>query len=287
MGKTKVFLALGEHDLRGRPANVSFFRDTISPILDQIDKDGTRGIIVHEVIVGPRLRSKDIPKFLAKSPADRVRAVARLDERVNRLARGVRSHFEVTLDIGEPDNWFGEWGFEQSLLSINKRTPGRIRSAIEPQATCLLLTVELSHYLLHHWVEDIVDFEGLKNMAKARMFSVVTNLFLRDCALTKCILDLAAEDPQRAIIVPRGYSHIGIYERLDLYHSDIFEISLTMDNSKITRLTQYSMDLSRRLHLSGIIGEGPNKADFDRLAEDAVIRAFREDSLLWLSILRS
>ncbi len=50
MRKTEVFLVFGKHAnaRTGSPGNQAFFRNAITPILEDIERLGKKGVIIHE-----------------------------------------------------------------------------------------------------------------------------------------------------------------------------------------------------------------------------------------------
>ncbi len=209
MKRTPLLLAFGEHGGYSRgmhfPPDKDFFRGMVGPFIERHVRSGGKAVIVHEYNIG--LSLDGVPRGalpgIISAHEDKIRW-----ELKQTLSRGL----EMTRSM----DWF-DWGFMDDVLQINKERPEAIVSVIEPLGvdTVWLMWQQSSLSRTRTVAES---YERALELEIELLKHSVRICIGRDKRLFSYIEKLRQEMPGRAIIVPRGYAHLGMaayFEHLD------------------------------------------------------------------------
>lgn len=193
------------------------------PFLEEHVASGRGATIIHEYNVVRHLDNEYVNQNLEDDLSQNERSAnLLLDESVNKGKR-----FD-----GIDYTWF-DWGFLDAILKLNGSSPGAIRSMIEPlrASTVRLLWEEI---LLEHRMPSIYPTKEAIEVEKRIIEAKVKVCYERDMRVLSLAKQLRAENPGRAIAIPRGYAHLGMAPFFD--HAE-FDITLAARHSGSPRFT--------------------------------------------------
>jgi len=208
--KTPVLLAFGKH---GRQGDKRFFRENVGSFIDKrIIKEQREGAIIYELLLYPRVPSAPQTPEQMKYALERKGNYRRkFESELEDLETRINEDWMETRDRGNPFMKRSlNWGFENQVMGINLHSPGKITHKIEPQRADVayadwVMTLDADKLILPGYdhsrmVEDLVDF-----IPKLIEYQV-----LRGKHVKSLVDKLREENPERAIIIPRGTAHKGM-----------------------------------------------------------------------------
>lgn len=239
--KTPVLFAFGHHPWGALHGDTRFFRRSVVPFAKNQLNQGRRVAIIAEMTTYLSRYDKDYYSHKLEqkglNPEQAMRAWAAVQEIV-------MQHNILRTDpvIHKP------WGFEKAVVKLNQNGAG-IELTVEPN---LISTV----YLLH--VPALLNPPDIKQLRhksySEQLDEMVTYLrawiaahVSRDRNVAQKANDLASEDPDRAIIIPRGYGHRGMVCLFDetRYSITIKERSFPMDFIYDAMALSYTKELNQ------------------------------------------
>lgn len=237
-----MLLAFGAHGSQFMPGEKKFFRGAVVPFIEGITKSGGKAALIYEGVLPmditnlslnpPLSEIKNTLDFLQKM---RTAIMAKIKRSVSCAETTIRCTLENTVDRGLFVSDFGpqsperrqlngifpvEWGFEDGVTKINQGRPGIVRFLHEPQdAEALYLG------MIYGLLERIISTRGEKDALQFMVQYVRSGLeqmLLRDRAVVSLAEKLAGEDPERSIVIPRGYFHESM---AILFNQAMFDLS--------------------------------------------------------------
>lgn len=208
VGRTPLLLAFGEHPAEcggiRYGADKRFFKSAVVPFLEEhVERRGEKAAIIYEFNMGFDLQGYD-----RLNPAH-IQAVQTM---VAQTGKGMGDSVSPSLDagseIGANAYWF-DWGFLDKVMAINSITPGRVRNIVEPLAADTAWTM-WDQSLAADAMRNAGSFEERVEIEKE-----VIKYSARTCAgRSRRVADLVrrirGQEPQMAIVIPRGYAHSGM-----------------------------------------------------------------------------
>lgn len=221
--KTPVYFAFGQHHAGIIDSDKKFFRKTIASYIDQLAEDQPAVVIAEHSQIALSLKSeldqriskrylidlRDVDKVLHRKHGQaKKRAKARLIKTIQEDEALMNELYQQTIEQG---NEFvsildREWGYESVVQSVNQKQPGRIKVVCEPQQLeVLLLRIEKSD--LDEKVHRSEEGQLCQTIHEQYLLKTIEYHLKRDQAVYQLTEQLAAENPERAIIIPRGAGH--------------------------------------------------------------------------------
>lgn len=235
MTRTKVLLALGSHDntignARMR-ADTKFFRKAVQPVLLDTFLRRKKAAIVFEGVFFQDAGnpSTDDLETYRKGELSELEPKLKAAEREMKYSEeSVGKIWTERLDNGKPLLYRVCWGFERTMMLINRLRPGTIRSFPEPQVVEAVWEHNLEE-MLRGKIKTASQAEAVDIMVEA-LKAHSRSIILRDTAIYGLAKKLRGEDPSRLIIIPRGSAHRGITA---LFPESEYELDVVCDNSVI------------------------------------------------------
>jgi hypothetical protein len=233
MTRTKVLLAFGLHAEPGMfGADRRFFSKAVSRFFNKKIRKRGAALIMESFDMGEDLQLEGIRKLRSASRT--------AWEAVNEEFRHMQEKLEETsrkfFENGEmPPELAGAsaWGFEELLLSSNRVRPGTVkyfaeRASLKPFEAQWDSRILKEDFCARNWQGrqslDIM-IEYIKKMAEM--------IVGRDKAVFNLARRLVWQDPQRAIIMPRGFRHHGMQLLFDKKDYDV-TVEMGQDPSDMT-----------------------------------------------------
>lgn len=228
MQKTRVILAFGNHGgaVEGKryEPNREFFRGAIVPVIEEIANSGKKAVVIDEQCPVNSFAQFGLNLFqMRKGMASRT-----VIEGVLRYATAMANNaYSETRDRGIwPDGEIEFGGYEPEMLRVNFKNPGQIRTVIEPQD----VDAVISGMLMMKHMDTLFDF-GSKILIINLMLlmkEIAKHMFIRDKLVVGLAEQLAAEDPERMILIPRGTKHRVM---AGLFDSSRFELDVKAERA--------------------------------------------------------
>jgi hypothetical protein len=239
MAKTKLLLAFGAHGNLKSAGERGFFRDTIVPFLDEhVVREKKKAALIYETVL-------EIPMRYDTTQPEPFRTISALDtlkEKRESILKGldtllahasgkIAALFSNSFDKGitpyafATESWelafLGSlelWGFAQDAIRLNGAMPDSIRFFLEPQNSEVVYLGENQKFLIRllqqgklRDLELMTEYMGLG----------IREMLLRDSGVVALADKLAAENPDGAIIIPRGVAHAPIEHFFDKDRYDV------------------------------------------------------------------
>ncbi|MDP3765189.1 MAG: hypothetical protein Q8R04_01640 [Nanoarchaeota archaeon] len=234
MEKTKLLLVFGRHGNEGTKAS-RFFRAKIVPFLEEeVKQGGKKAAIVYESTIYHGLlhdstTEEDLRALLMQTGNKRGRNTATIDTELKRFDERM-AEFRVYSNRGHspPVAYYRDFGVDDVVLKINRAVPGRILHFTEPHS---------AEVVYHYWAWGLASKEYLRSIAdRERSTKALTDSMRefvqftleRDRLLFPFVESLRREDPNRAIIIPRGDKHSGMS---GLYTPDKYDAVIKIESS--------------------------------------------------------
>lgn len=207
-GRTPLLLAFGEHPAEcggiRYGADRKFFRSAIVPYLEEhVLKRGQRAAVIFEYNVG-----FDLAGYVRNNP-EHEKAV---EEIVTRYWGIAANELLPSLNRGvwpiKPTDWF-DWGYLDRVISINAGRPNSVICALEPLGA--------------NTAWDMYEQSGKSGalrfagtfLEKVEVEMEILRYSARICVersrrVARLAQAIRRQDPDAAIIIPRGYAHSGM-----------------------------------------------------------------------------
>jgi hypothetical protein len=208
VGRTPLLLAFGEHPAEcggiRYGADKRFFKSAIVPFLEEhVEKRGVKAAIILEFNMGFDLQGYD-----RLNPAH-AKAVHDL---VAQTGKGMEDAVSPGLDagngIGANAYWF-DWGFLDKVIAINSGIPGRVHSIVEPLMSDIVWNM-WDQTLVSYAMRKAGTFEERVEIEKEVIKYSARTCIQRSRRVAELAKRMRAEEPQGAVIIPRGYAHSGM-----------------------------------------------------------------------------
>jgi hypothetical protein len=211
MKRTPLLLVFGEHGGRNGRLKIEpdkeFYKGLIDPFVEKhVVRGGKKAIVIHEYNTAINCEGLDNREV--------IEIMANLEKKIL-LKLEATFNCGLVMDENSMD-WF-DWGFMDRILEINREAPGTIDCVIEPLGAS-------TQWIM--WRQSMLS----RQRRSARSFdeSVLTEVEMirgsiqvcidRDKRLVEFVNRLRRENPDRAIIIPRGYAHMGMARDFDYLH---------------------------------------------------------------------
>jgi hypothetical protein len=139
------------------------------------------------------------------------------------------SLFGSSKDIEKEFGMF--FGLERAVQGINQRDPGTIEVVIEPQRRETFMKF-IAFLEGHRKFEDARTEKDKKKMIRTsteKSKALLEHAIGRDWTVFKLAKAAAEQDPDRAIIIPRGWAHMGMVEKF-FANCDLFDIEVKIND---------------------------------------------------------
>lgn len=208
MQRTPLLLVFGEHGGRnGRlrtPPDKEFFKDIVHPFVEKhIVRGGKRALIIHEYNTAINCDGLDNTG---------------VSNAMGTIERGLNQKLEATFNQGfamdeDSMHWF-DWGFMDMVLEINRGAPGTVECIVEPLgASTQWIMWRQNRFARARRASPTFDDTV---MAEVEMIKGSIEICMdRDRRLVEFVHKLRRENPDRVIIIPRGYAHKGMAHDFD------------------------------------------------------------------------
>ncbi len=203
MKRTPLLLVFGAHGGRNGglkvPPDKEFYKGLVDPFVEKhVVRGGKRAVVVHEYNTSINCEN------LSNSEVSQI--MSNLEHRLKLKLDATFNH-GMKMDEDSMD-WF-DWGFMDKILEINREAPSTIECVIEPLGASTQWIMwkqqQLSRIVRH------TDSFDESVIAEAELIRGSIEICMdRDKRLAGFIHKLRTEDPDRAIIIPRGYAHKGM-----------------------------------------------------------------------------
>ena len=232
MKKTKLLLAFGAHGDLKIEGDSKFFRKAVIPFLEEhVERGKRKAAIICEGTMPEEIpRDKAGPEPVRTVAAlywlmrDREGFLERATEWVAERDKKANSFFMDVADKGLlesgtqgwPNSDF--WGFEEYAMGLNRKEPGTVRFLMEPpniEAIYMDAFRKTISRLLR------LTGENLEFVAESMRYSM-RSAMLCDKEVLGLTDQLAQEDPDIAIIIPRSRSHMAMEAFFSRDRYDVF-----------------------------------------------------------------
>ena len=229
MSKTALLLAFGAHNSKSG-YDKKFNRDTVGNFIDEkVVSDGRNAIIITELLgydifpSAPKTIDQKIELFgMSKN---RIRKVKKVIEREAKdYENRLNNKWKETRENGSPFMWRTlSLGFEPKVLAINSKDHGRIQNIVEPHSAEIGFEKWMSDLSYESYAQTrYVSREEKLGAMKKYVSHFLKSQIARVLALANKADKLRQENPDMAIIIPRGTSHRGM---LSLFNENDYDIS--------------------------------------------------------------
>lgn len=252
---TRLVMAFARHnDMNNHGGNMNFFRDILAPELEDIAKKGKRALVLFEISFYPQAFGQFPPtvgtmwNVVRQEGAGRARTLAKLQRKLEKHKIVFDREMESTFEIGKrSDKYELDWGFEDTVARINGKNPGQMRIISEPQSAEAIHALFRAD-LMEHMIQEIGGYPHIDAVVDhVEYYS--EHLKLRDTATFSAVEQLAAEDPEGVIILPRGTAHRNM---ASLYGNNKYEVTCMELKREQVRLVD---DLASELHYTNMTRE--------------------------------
>jgi hypothetical protein len=211
MARTPLLLAFGVHpgSRHGIPysADRKFFRDVTIPFIE--GHSGRKAVIIHEYNIG-------CPSETGLQGD--VHSAAYLQRYASLHQEHVRKMLEDSVNVGlnpDPSNrsWF-DWGCLDEIIAMNSSRPGSVFNTIE-QLSGTTLSIMREQSLLNQGFRLAMPRDAELAVEISVMKKSVEVAFNRNRRLVRFVESLRQEDSERAIVIMRGYAHLGMAKLFD------------------------------------------------------------------------
>ncbi len=245
MAKTPLLLMFGRHvgDIAKHQrkkqekvlkGDTKFFKRSAKKFFkDRILAEGRRGVVIHELSIDidadklkdDKGRKLDKEEVLKEKDKPKESLLDQIEGMLDEATEDLLAIFSLTLNIGEKMFSFSDWGYEPQMIAINRKYPGRIANILEPQTAEALIQMWEEELLCKRIMEAGINenMDKLIQMKLEEQRIMLESLLQRDEQIFKLAKRLAQEDPERAIIIPRGGAHSAMAQRF-FANSDLFDI---------------------------------------------------------------
>jgi len=262
VAKTKLLLAFGAHGSSKIKGDGKFFRNAITPFLEEhVAKGRGKAALIHEgmmfgiienEIIGNGLaaeakpepkRTMDILDWMRK---ERKRLLARVEMVVSEFGYSSSCSTRKSEEAERSGSMsWGHFGHEKYAVRLNRKEPGAVRFFMEPQNAEAIYLEAYGHMLdlrLRQVGKDI-------KLATECMKVFIKTIKLRDKGVKDLADRLVSENPGIAIIIPRGRAHAPMEAMFERSRYDVSlrigsPSALPFENDAMIR--SYRSPLSRR-----------------------------------------
>jgi hypothetical protein len=211
MKRTPLLLVFGEHGGRnGRlrvPPDKEFYKGLVDPFVEKhVVGEGKKAIVVHEyntAINCDGLGNSEVSAIMANLE--------------NRLNLKLQATFNQGIPMDQDSmDWF-DWGFMDNILEINRNAPETVECIVEPLgASTQWIMWKQSKLSRKHRTTKTFDESVI---AEAEVIRGSIEICMdRDRRLVEFVHKLRRENPDRVIIIPRGYAHKAMAQDFDYLH---------------------------------------------------------------------
>lgn len=213
--RTPLLLLFGEHPGRCGPLMLrgdrEFFRRNFAPFVEkEVAGAGKSALMIHEYNPAVGLDAFPSPEGLIS-----------LQMHLDHMRVSINGALAKTLGAGKGlergMEWF-DWGCAEEIIRVNRARPGAIENVIEPLCAEVAATLGLPDEA----GRGRAGFGEKLEREKRNVAMAVQVCRQRSATLARSIKALRKEDPERPIIVTRGFAHQGM-ERF--FGRDEFEIT--------------------------------------------------------------
>jgi hypothetical protein len=213
MNKTKVLLAFGAHKRNGMTTNADFFKTTVGPFIDEnVARGGKRAVIIYDFPkyepFGRRLGADEMREYLGQTGKRRVKDEEMLGMLLDQREKTLNMLLTLSINRGIKTNLDPDWGFEETVLRINKRRQDEVRCVAEPKS------IEVTHAkwmmeLLGDGMPNLADISGPKALDAMIEFMKAHAewMILRDRLVIRTVDRLRERVENAVIVIPRSPYH--------------------------------------------------------------------------------
>ncbi len=288
MTKTPLMFAFGIHPVGPFKGDQNFFKRAIGSYVDRILEEKRQAIIIRELPNGPGfierfykkksevnpfVKPREIKDYFERGEQEEIKKS--LEEALRKCELFIDLTYRRSINKGDTQYCKG-WGYENNVSKINKNNNGTIRTIAEPQDLDVL-TLNLEADFLDKMTRITEGEEKLRYFARL-ILKTTKRDYRRDLNVRDLALKLRAENPERAIIVPRGYLHRYMVDTL--FDRNSFDISVALSNcfekpSDPIRESYYNDEeiTPENLRLAAL-GDFLVRSHLNRRMRSPVVRAF-------------
>ncbi len=233
MNRTKLLLITGAHGSNKHRPNAKFFRDDVLPFLEEnVVRGGMRAALIYEILhfdmipTAPK-SEQEMRTVLAQDGNRGRKNKEAVQAELTKIERLMTKDWRETRDKGQPFMKVSlNWGFEDVVLSINQTKPGQIAHYMEPQSAETAYGFWATEILWKEFVDISQEEREARINALIEYIRKLAEIQVhRDRLVFSLSERLRGEDPERAIIIPRGTAHRGMQvlfsdDKYDLTYKD-------------------------------------------------------------------
>jgi hypothetical protein len=220
VGRTPLLLAFGEHPAEcggiRYGADKRFFKSAVVPFLEEhVERRGVKAAIIFEFNMGFDLQGYDrLNPAHAKAVHDLVAQTGK------DMGDAVSPSLDAGAEIGANAYWF-DWGFLDKVIAINSNKPGRVQNIVEPLGADTAWNM-WDQALVSDAMRKAGTFEERVEIEKEVIKYSARTCIQRSRRVAELARSMRGQEPQMAIIIPRGYAHSGM---VAFFGQDKFDIT--------------------------------------------------------------
>ncbi len=245
MEKTKLLLVFGKHGYQREKYDEQFSKNAIVPFLEQeIENKKRTAIIITELLEYNNLKSgprsiDDKKKIMALTGKKAQTKRNLINAELQAIEKKINQKWKETREYGEPFmKRTLNLGFEYKVLEINTKSTGQIENIIEPQTAQTAYNAWKADLLAEKIEEHKFNPEKQIDALADYSEQMIQFQLKRDKDIASLADKLQKQNPERAIIIPRGTAHKGMEV---LFDNTIYDI--------IKHEADYALDFTDELIL--------------------------------------